>query len=214
MHVTPCLRKPSEIPSTTTYKKPASPLSQIHCSISGYNTVTYLSNQMESAKQKCKRVWKRCRRCHVGSSSFNILSKARESFGKNKKKKHGGELVAPEGCLWVCVGPERERFAMRIELANHPVFKMLLDDAESEYGFRNNGPIWLPCGVSLFSEALEEMEMEMEEDRMSSASSSWGCAFHHPKSYPNSVMHSPLSYHSNHSCAAEYELLSPYRVYV
>ncbi|XP_054794523.1 auxin-responsive protein SAUR71-like [Prosopis cineraria] len=169
---------------------------------------------MESVKQKCMRVWGRCKRCKEGSrrsSSYNILSRVRESLQKSNKKKK--QKVAPEGCFWVYVGPQRERFLVKIELANHPMFQVLLDDAESEYGYRNDGPIWLPCDVNLFCEVVAEMEIEIEEDRMSSASSSWGCSFH-PKSYPNSVMYSPLSYLSNHTGATDYELMSPCRLYV
>ncbi|XP_028782664.1 protein SMALL AUXIN UP-REGULATED RNA 10-like [Neltuma alba] len=166
---------------------------------------------MESVKEKCKSVWGRCKRCRGGSRrrrSSNIVSMVRESLGKKQNKK---KQMAPEGCFWVYVGPQRERFLVKIELANHPVFKELLDDAESEYGFRNDGPIRLPCDVNLFCDAVAEMEIEMEEDKMSSAS--WACSFH-PKSYPNSLMHSPLSNLSNHTGTADYELLSPCRLYV
>ncbi|KAI9106642.1 hypothetical protein K1719_022170 [Acacia pycnantha] len=160
---------------------------------------------MESVKQTCKRVLGRCKRCIKGGSSYNIISKVQESLGKSKKNK---KQLAPEGCFWVYVGPQRERFLMKIEVANHPMFKLLLDDAETEFGYRNEGPIWLPCDVNLFCEAVAEMEMEIEEDNMSSASSSWACSFHNHRSYPNSLMHSPLSYlsSSNHTAAADYVL--------
>ncbi|KAF7838793.1 auxin-responsive protein SAUR71-like [Senna tora] len=138
---------------------------------------------MEAMKQKCKRMWGRCRRCHV---SYNIFSSTK------KRRRGGGAAVAPEGCLWVEVGPTRERFVMRVELANHPTFKTLLNDvAESEYGFaganRGGGPIWLPdCDADSFGRALAGMETEtetMEED-----SSSWGCRFRlYAKSCPNSA---------------------------
>ncbi|KAI9106800.1 hypothetical protein K1719_022328 [Acacia pycnantha] len=168
---------------------------------------------MESVKQTCKRVLGRCKRCTEGGSSYNIISKVQESLGKSKKNK---KQLAPEGCFWVYVGPQRERFLMKIEVANHPMFNLLIDDAETKFGYRSEGPIWLPCDVNLFCEAVAEMEMEIEEDNMSSASSSWACSVHNQRSYPNSLMHSPLSYLSSpkHTAAAEYELLTPSTFYV
>ncbi|XP_051135783.1 auxin-responsive protein SAUR32-like [Andrographis paniculata] len=62
------------------------------------------------------------------------------------------------GCFLVCVGPEKERFVIKTECANHPLFKMLLEDAESEYGFRNEGPLHLPCDVDLFYKVLAAMD--------------------------------------------------------
>lgn len=84
--------------------------------------------------------------------------------GKNRKKKRG-KKVAPEGCFWVCVGAEKQRFVMKTEHANHPLFRKLLEDAESEYGFDDiDGPIKLPCDVNLFYKVLAEMEISSEEE--------------------------------------------------
>lgn len=66
--------------------------------------------------------------------------------------------VAPTGCFTVYVGPEKQRFVMKTEYANHPLFRMLLEDAESEYGFSSEGPLLLPCDVALFCKVLAEMD--------------------------------------------------------
>ncbi|CAK9181468.1 unnamed protein product [Ilex paraguariensis] len=58
------------------------------------------------------------------------------------------------------VGEETERFVIKIEYANHPLFKILLEDAEMEYGFNSEGPILLPCEVDLFYKVLAEMDNE------------------------------------------------------
>lgn len=137
---------------------------------------------MESVKKTCKRVFQgRCKRCRDGGSrgrKNNIICKVRESLGKmttnNKNKLLQHQQVPPQGCLWVYVGPYRERFLLKIEFANHPMFKILLDEAESEYGYKNEGPIWLPCDVNIFCEALEEME---EEKKMRSYSNSRAALF-------------------------------------
>ncbi|KAE8715990.1 hypothetical protein F3Y22_tig00110156pilonHSYRG00128 [Hibiscus syriacus] len=66
--------------------------------------------------------------------------------------------VAPEGCFFVYVGPQRRRFVIKAKIANHPSFRTLLRDAELEYGFTNEGPLLLPCDVDLFSRVLAEIE--------------------------------------------------------
>ncbi|KAL6011707.1 hypothetical protein ACLOJK_002171 [Asimina triloba] len=68
--------------------------------------------------------------------------------------------VAPQGCFSVYVGPEKERFIIKMEYINHPLFRMLLEEAEMEYGFSSNGPLVLPCGVDIFHKVLCEMDSE------------------------------------------------------
>lgn len=43
-------------------------------------------------------------------------------------------------------------------LEHHPLFKMLLEEAEMEYGFDIQGPIQLPCDVEFFRQVLAEIE--------------------------------------------------------
>ncbi|XP_025825282.1 auxin-responsive protein SAUR41-like [Panicum hallii] len=63
---------------------------------------------------------------------------------------------APAGCFPVLVGPEKERFAVRAERANHPLFRALLDEAEAEYGSprAGAGPLVLPCGAEEFRRVM------------------------------------------------------------
>ena len=151
--------------------------------------------------KKCKRVLGSSKRLHpedTGSGSYGKLSDR-----KNKKKKEKCQ-VAPQGYLSVYVGPERQKFVIKIKHANHPLFKAFLDAAKSEYGYRNDGPLCLPCDVDLFSEALAEMDNPHDD------TASVGCAFHIGHSHrhaSSSVFHSPSSYHSNLSGATDYELL-------
>eukprot|EP01018_Ginkgo_biloba_P022455 Gb_27169 [translate_table: standard] len=62
--------------------------------------------------------------------------------------------MTPEGHFAVYVGQERKRFVIKTEHVNHPLFKMLLDEAEKEYGFENEGPLALPCQVAFFHKIL------------------------------------------------------------
>ncbi|XP_027354819.1 indole-3-acetic acid-induced protein ARG7-like [Abrus precatorius] len=63
----------------------------------------------------------------------------------------------PAGHVAVCVGPSKKRFIVRATHLNHPIFKMLLVQAEEEYGFCNHGPLAIPCNESLFEELLRVM---------------------------------------------------------
>ncbi|KAF2292937.1 hypothetical protein GH714_029981 [Hevea brasiliensis] len=71
--------------------------------------------------------------------------------------------VAPEGCFSVYVGPQKQRFVIKTEYANHPLFKILLEEAESEYGYNPQGPLALPCNVDLFYEVLVAMDDHSDE---------------------------------------------------
>ncbi|KAF7050786.1 hypothetical protein CFC21_059104 [Triticum aestivum] len=66
----------------------------------------------------------------------------------------GAAPAVAAGCFSVYVGPERERFMVRTDCANHPLFRRLLDDAEREYGCASQGPLALPCDVDAFLDVL------------------------------------------------------------
>lgn len=83
---------------------------------------------------------------------------------KSKAKAAKYAQVVPTGCFAVRVGPEMQRFVIKTEYVNHPLFKMLLEDAESEYGFINEGPLMLPCEVNLFCKVLAAMDDGAAED--------------------------------------------------
>lgn len=68
-----------------------------------------------------------------------------------------GDDMPPEGFLAVYVGPDRDRFVINTESVNHPLFRMLLEEAEKEYGFDSVGPLTLPCEVSVFRRILESL---------------------------------------------------------
>lgn len=121
------------------------------------------------------KAWERCRSLGSGSkkSARNIISSSlikskswhcttRSIEGDNEKRKRKIK-VAPDGCFSVYVGPEKQRFVIKTEFANHPLFKLLLEDAELEYGFNSEGPILLPCDVDLFYKVLAEMDSGEEE---------------------------------------------------
>lgn len=75
----------------------------------------------------------------------------------NEKRYH---KVAPDGCFSIYVGSEKQKFVIRTEYVNHPCFRTLLEEAESEYGFSSEGPLVLPCEVEHFIQVLVEMDSE------------------------------------------------------
>ncbi|KAL2347069.1 hypothetical protein Fmac_001069 [Flemingia macrophylla] len=99
------------------------------------------------------KAWERCR--------FSRSNLKLKPLSDNNDEK--GQM-APQGCFSVHVGPERQRFVVKTKYANHPLFQMLLEEAEEEYGFESDGPIWLPCNVDLFYKVLAEMDGEEEEE--------------------------------------------------
>ncbi|KDP22580.1 hypothetical protein JCGZ_26411 [Jatropha curcas] len=133
---------------------------------------------MDTVKGNWKRnifvnAWERCKSLGSGSpkSARNICStlmksrswhctntKSLSGEDNDNKRKNKYQQVAPEGCFSVYVGPEKQRFVIKTEFANHPLFKSLLEDAEMEYGFNSEGPILLPCDVDLFYKVLAEMD--------------------------------------------------------
>ncbi|EEF47423.1 auxin-responsive protein SAUR40 [Ricinus communis] len=82
----------------------------------------------------------------------------RSSSSSSRKRR-----VAPEGCFSVYVGPEKQRFVIKTEYANHPLFKVLLEEAESEYGYNPEGPLALPCNVDIFCKVLVAMDSSDDE---------------------------------------------------
>ncbi|XP_050233075.1 protein SMALL AUXIN UP-REGULATED RNA 12-like [Mercurialis annua] len=66
----------------------------------------------------------------------------------------GAPSDVPAGHVAVCVGESCKRFIVRATYLNHPIFKNLLVQAEEEYGFKNSGPLTIPCDESVFEEIL------------------------------------------------------------
>ncbi|XP_047309557.1 auxin-responsive protein SAUR71-like [Impatiens glandulifera] len=114
------------------------------------------------------KTWERCRSMRNRESSFpTTFSKSKSWHGPIS----GSHKVAPDGCFSVYVGPDKERFAIKAKYANHPLFQMLLEDAEMEYGYTSQGPILLPCDVDLFYKVLAEIGCSQHDHGFVSGSS-------------------------------------------
>lgn len=64
----------------------------------------------------------------------------------------------PKGYLAVYVGPELRRFIIPTSYLSHPVFKILLEKAEEEFGYNHNGGLTLPCEIETFKYLLKCIE--------------------------------------------------------
>ncbi|KAF3432352.1 hypothetical protein FNV43_RR27092 [Rhamnella rubrinervis] len=137
---------------------------------------------MDGIKERAKKgnliikTWERCKSIGRGSRKSSsptgktpaptiMKSRSWPSIGtttevKEKREKKG--RVAPEGCFSVYVGPQKQRFVVKTEYANHPLFKMLLEEAESEFGYHSQGPLVLPCNVDIFYKVLMEMDVDAD----------------------------------------------------
>ncbi|PKI76965.1 hypothetical protein CRG98_002468 [Punica granatum] len=121
------------------------------------------------------KTWERCK--SIGRGSNNPSSDAHRRLTKKSKSWHGTSdsdatfpedcrrdkhkrRVTPEGCFSVYVGPHKQRFVIRMECVNHPLFGMLLEEAEKEYGYCSTGPLELPCSVDVFNRVLMEMDSD------------------------------------------------------
>ncbi|GAV90967.1 Auxin_inducible domain-containing protein [Cephalotus follicularis] len=128
---------------------------------------------MDSSKEKEKKgnlilkTWERCKSIGSGSKRASGLMRTQttrtkslprcNSYNIKKPESSSKPRVVPEGCFSVYVGPQKQRFVIKTECANHPLFKILLEEAESEYGFNSEGPLVLPCNVDVFYKVLLAM---------------------------------------------------------
>ncbi|KAL5706952.1 hypothetical protein ACHQM5_025057 [Ranunculus cassubicifolius] len=113
------------------------------------------------------KTWERCRSLGNNSGSHKIISATPTSSPRSwpcspvsleeSTRKNKGRTV-PDGCFSVYVGADKQRFIVKTARINHPLFKMLLEEAEMEYGYNCDGPLVLPCDVNVFYDVLSEME--------------------------------------------------------
>ncbi|KAL5053116.1 hypothetical protein RYX36_033798 [Vicia faba] len=148
--------------------------------------------------KKCKRVLGSSKSLYDPQDSSRSGSYGKLSDKCHKKQKENTKKP-PNGCVCVYVGAERQRFIIKIKIFNHPLFKTFLEDVENEYGYRNDGPLWLPCHVDLFCEAV--VEIESDEVDMGSV----GCNF--PMVHKHSSVSHGCNFYYLSSCDATYEVL-------
>jgi SAUR family protein len=81
----------------------------------------------------------------------------------------------PRGYCPVYVGPEQRRFVIPTSYLAHPVFRLLLEKAEEEFGFRHEGALAIPCETEAFKYILQCVE---RHDKGLAAADGTCCAAH------------------------------------
>ncbi|KDP37315.1 hypothetical protein JCGZ_06769 [Jatropha curcas] len=66
--------------------------------------------------------------------------------------------TTPTGFFAVYVGEEMERFVVPTGFLSHPLFKMLLEKSQNEFGFGQTDKLVVPCSVSTFQEVVNAVE--------------------------------------------------------
>ncbi|KAF3779108.1 Auxin-induced protein 15A [Nymphaea thermarum] len=69
----------------------------------------------------------------------------------------------PKGHLAVYVGPELRRFVVPTSYLTLPVFRVLLEKMEKEFGFDHMGALTIPCDVETFKYLLQWMHNSQKE---------------------------------------------------
>ncbi|GAB4845762.1 hypothetical protein Ancab_039169 [Ancistrocladus abbreviatus] len=161
---------------------------------------------MDVVKRKWKKALERCKsskQFNHSTESINKLFKSKSwpppppssspsqtpsEVEKVRRERRNRQHLAPEGCFSVYVGPGKQRFVVELKYVNHPLFKMLLEDAELQYGYNSDAPLMLPCDVDLFYRVLVEMESDEVGDEIRSSPIRLGCGINF-----GSGFYSPLS---------------------
>ncbi|CAK9181318.1 unnamed protein product [Ilex paraguariensis] len=74
------------------------------------------------------------------------------------KEDQGSSSSTPTGFFALYVGEERERFVIQTGYLSHPLFKMLLEKAYNEFGFKQRNRLVVPCSVTVFQEVVSAVE--------------------------------------------------------
>ncbi|CAI9297551.1 unnamed protein product [Lactuca saligna] len=69
----------------------------------------------------------------------------------------------PRGYLAVYVGPELRRFIIPTSYLSDPLFKVLLQKVEEEFGFDHSGGLTIPCEIETFKYLLNCMEHHQKD---------------------------------------------------
>ncbi|KAK6784601.1 hypothetical protein RDI58_018056 [Solanum bulbocastanum] len=87
-------------------------------------------------------------------NSINVCCDSDDESCQSPEPPHG----VPKGYLGVYVGPELRRFIIPTTYLSDPLFKVLLEKVEEEFGFDHTGGLTIPCEIETFKYLLQCME--------------------------------------------------------
>ncbi|XAR51111.1 hypothetical protein NMG60_11005651 [Bertholletia excelsa] len=104
-----------------------------------------------------------------GGISPAISRRLRVSYSQSDSDEDGCQspeppLDVPKGYLAVYVGPELRRFIIPTSYLTRPVFKVLLEKVEEEFGFDHSGGLTIPCEIETFKYLLNYLETHQDDD--------------------------------------------------
>lgn len=109
--------------------------------------------------QQILKKWKRLANGQKSSSNSNTCCSSNSNKGiKFLKTSLSFTEAVPKGYLAVCVGKELKRFVIPTHYLTHQAFRMLLREAEEEFGFQQEGVLQIPCDVSVFENILNTVQ--------------------------------------------------------
>ncbi|KAL3535483.1 hypothetical protein ACH5RR_003944 [Cinchona calisaya] len=91
--------------------------------------------------------------------SSNVYCDSDEDGCASPEPPHG----VPKGYLAVYVGPELRRFIIPTSYLSDPLFKVLLEKVEEEFGFDHSGGLTIPCEIETFKYLLKCMETHQRD---------------------------------------------------
>jgi SAUR family protein len=98
-----------------------------------------------------------------GESKAKKFLKRTLSFTESPAAASGCPPPPPKGHLAVSVGPEMQRFVIPTEYLKHRAFAALLQEAEEEFGFQQEGVLRIPCEVPVFVAILKSVEKNKKD---------------------------------------------------
>ncbi|XP_047965410.1 auxin-induced protein 15A-like [Salvia hispanica] len=100
------------------------------------------------------KLWKRCKSFKKGCSLMLMIKRKFLPLNLEENK----VARAPAGYVPIYIGREKNRFVIKTKHLNHHLFKSLLEEAESEYGYRHESLLTFPCKVDRFVDVLKEID--------------------------------------------------------
>lgn len=105
-----------------------------------------------------------------GSNNKSINKFLKKTLSFTESSMDINNAGVPKGYLAVCVGEELKRFVIPMEYLGHQVFKILLREAEEEFGFQQEGVLRIPCEVAVFEKILRMMMSDQKQKQKKKSS--------------------------------------------
>ncbi|KAI3837037.1 hypothetical protein MKW98_005370 [Papaver atlanticum] len=107
---------------------------------------------------KMKSVKKLVKKVKIGAAGDGKHSPHFELLLSDQYEESSSPVTTPTGTLALYVGEERQRFVVPTGFLSHPLFKMLLEKTQAEFGYEQRNGLVIPCSVSTFEEVVSVIE--------------------------------------------------------